>query len=379
MAPEIALDECSQLEPGSIVVDPMVGSGTTVHAAARAGCQAIGTDVDPLAVLMTQVRTTPLSTSTLVSLADSLSSKARAFTSSTRLGWIDSDPETKRFVDYWFAERQQHLLRALTILISDVSDSSLRAALKIAFSRLIVTKNKGASLGRDVSHSRPHKVLDENDFDVARQFFLASSRLAKVLEQATPMGRVTTLRSDARNTGLKSGIADLLITSPPYLNAIDYLRGHRLSLVWFGYSVAQIRHIRSESVGAERGISTLGTVRLEEMRTALGSYDSLAARFQRIVDRYLLDLHALYAEQARLLRRGSRAVTVIGNSALRGAFLQNDAAARVAAQAHGLILEDQYERTLPADRRYLPPPQHLGGAALQQRMRTETVLRFIKT
>jgi hypothetical protein len=114
------------------------------------------------------------------------------------------------------------------------------------------------------------------------------------------------------------------------------------------------------------------------MRDALGSYGVLPQRFQRIVDRYLLDLHYLYAEQARLLRQGGSAVTVIGNSALRGAFLRNDAAATVAAAEHGLILEREYERALPGDRRYLPPPEHLGGAALQQRMRTETVLRFLK-
>src|SRR3712207_7608036 len=42
------------------------------------------------------------------------------------------------------------------------------------------------------------------------------------------------------------------ITSPPYLNAIDYLRGHRLSLVWLGYRIGDLRLTRAVSIGAER-------------------------------------------------------------------------------------------------------------------------------
>jgi hypothetical protein len=31
------------------------------------------------------------------------------------------------------------------------------------------------------------------------------------------------------------------------------MRGHRLSLVWLGYRLADLRRIRSDSIGAERG------------------------------------------------------------------------------------------------------------------------------
>src|SRR6266446_1624637 len=60
-------------------------------------------------------------------------------------------------------------------------------------------------------------------------------------------------RADARYLPVRTASTDYVITSPPYLNAIDYLRGHRLSLVWMGHSVDTIREIRSESVGSEAG------------------------------------------------------------------------------------------------------------------------------
>jgi len=43
----------------------------------------------------------------------------------------------------------------------------------------------------------------------------------------------------------------LVLTSPPYLNAIDFLRCSKFSLVWMGYDVAAVRKIRGVSIDAE--------------------------------------------------------------------------------------------------------------------------------
>lgn len=60
MAADIALDELVALPSGSVVLDPMAGSGTVLRVAADLGHRALGFDVDPLAVLMTKVWTTPI-------------------------------------------------------------------------------------------------------------------------------------------------------------------------------------------------------------------------------------------------------------------------------------------------------------------------------
>ena len=43
-----------------------------------------------------------------------------------------------------------------------------------------------------------------------------------------------------------------MVTSPPYLNAIDYMRGHKMSLVWMGWTIGALRDVRGEAVGVER-------------------------------------------------------------------------------------------------------------------------------
>jgi ribosomal protein L11 methylase PrmA len=58
MAPEIVFTELQGLKKSQIVLDPMSGSGTVLRAAAELGHEAVGFDLDPLAVLMSRVWTT---------------------------------------------------------------------------------------------------------------------------------------------------------------------------------------------------------------------------------------------------------------------------------------------------------------------------------
>ena len=55
MAPEIAFEALSSLPEGSLVLDPMCGSGTVLQQSLIHGHQAIGFDKDPLAVLISRV------------------------------------------------------------------------------------------------------------------------------------------------------------------------------------------------------------------------------------------------------------------------------------------------------------------------------------
>ena len=51
---------------------------------------------------------------------------------------------------------------------------------------------------------------------------------------------------------LADGSVDLIVTSPPYANAIDYMRAHKFSLVWLGQPIANLSHLRGKYIGAER-------------------------------------------------------------------------------------------------------------------------------
>jgi hypothetical protein len=179
---------------------------------------------------------------------------------------------------------------------------------------------------------------------------------------------------DARNLGIVPDASiDLVVTSPPYLNAIDYLRGHKLSLVWFGYTVEQIRNIRAESIGSERAAVDLADDVTSQIESAMVSLAKLPTRHQRMISRYARDVYRMVGEIKRVLIGSGKAVLVVGDSCLRSEFISNSDGIKEAADLHGLRLVSQAIRELAQTSRYLPMSK---GTALGKRMHMENVLTF---
>jgi tRNA G10 N-methylase Trm11 len=379
MAPEIAMKELQTLPPNALVLDPMMGSGTVLRLALNYGLRAIGRDVDPLAVLMARVWTTPIDTSSLRNYAIHLIQKIQDIDATTvHLPWIDQDPETASFIDFWFNEPQKSDLRKISYVLHPLSGPEADF-LRLALSRIIVTKDIGASLARDVSHSRPHRVRQYNSFSVMNGFINSVTNLAKRLASLPPTTGADVRQEDARSlTSLASASIDAVITSPPYLNAIDYLRGHRLALVWLGHRLSEMRSIRSTSIGAERALTVkTNNAFIDSITKKITQNDLLPSREQRFLQRYILDLSTLLAEIHRVTRPQGKAVFVIGNSCLHGVFIKNSLALLQLAEQTGFRCLSQEERELPPNRRYLPPPQASANTDLNKRMRTETIFTFV--
>ena len=373
MAPELARRSLEALSEGAQVLDPMCGSGTVARAAVQAGFRCVGVDIDPLAVLMARVWTTRLEPGRICADAKELAAAARELPASS----VEkaTDPETARFIGYWFAHRQEAELSRLSSALQRWT-APTRDALAIAMSRIIVSKEMMASLARDTSHSRPHRVARTNDFDVYAGFLRAARLVASRLAPDLIRGCADIRRGDARTLeGVADDSVDLVMTSPPYLNAIDYLRGHRLALVWLGYEIAPLRKIRSVSVGAERGLPREAVPHDVSPFVNEPEGSAMASRYRGWVLRYAADMEAVLRQVRRVVKVGGRLVMVIGNSFIRGAAVDNAGIVRSLAQNAGFELESRRSRQIPARRRYLPPPGD-GRGALDARMRTETVLAF---
>ena len=154
------------------------------------------------------------------------------------------------------------------------------------------------------------------------------------------------------------------------------MRGHRLSLVWLGHKLSDLRNIRSSSIGAERGPDVQRATHLfKEIQDAMGLMNELLPRYAQMVRRYSEDVYRLMSEVSRVLKPDGKAVFVVGNSCLRGTFIRNSDGVIRAASMVGLALTQQMERELPDQSRYLPIPKQ-ADKPLGKRMRTETILTF---
>jgi tRNA G10 N-methylase Trm11 len=384
MAPEIAIAELGRLKPGSTVFDPMMGSGTVLRHAVEFGHKAIGFDMDPLAILMSRVWSTSVPESTIETTSKSLL-EILPSSSHVSLPWIDDEEETSSFVSFWFGDSQRRDLRRLAFGINRLganADRKQRAAvdvLRVAMSRIIITKSSGASLAHDVSHSRPHKVMQSSDFNVMEAFRRSLKQVRSRLESTPKNASVKTSLGDARELKwVRKETVDLVLTSPPYLNAIDYMRGHKLSLVWLGHSIPDLRVIRSSSIGAERRAAEEVTRLARTVQRAMVQADQVEPRHLAMVERYSLDLVKMMQQVARILKPDGKAILVVGNSCLKEAFITNSEGVKKAATAAGLKFLSETIRELPTNSRYLPMPKK-SDSALGKRMRTESILKFRRT
>jgi len=383
MAPDIALQVMSGAEE-SRVLDPMMGSGTVLAMARAKGHLGVGFDIDPLAVVISKAWTTAMDRQEVRDQAnDVLETAIREFRNITPSDAYPegADEETGQFVRYWFDGNARRQLTALSAAIRAVQPETTRNALWCAFSRLIISKQSGASRAMDLSHSRPHrafKTAPEKPFD---KFLPSVERVVTngIDKQSTERGPAPTIKvGDARHLPLPNKSVDLVLTSPPYLNAIDYIRCSKFSLVWMGYNVGDLRDVRTNSVGTEAGGQSLdGDAEIEFIVNALKLRPKLELRHVRILGRYIADMRGTISEVGRVLSTGGKAVYVVGENTLRGTYIRTSVIVTKLAELAGLSLKEQRTRTLPANRRYMPPPSSARGT-MDARMRREVVMTFVK-
>ncbi len=379
MAPDTVAEWLKRLPLGARVLDPMCGSGVVVRQSALLGHRAKGFDIDPLAVLMSKVWTRKGKHDALQSAASDLIVRAEHFQnlSHADLPWIAHCPETKQFIEYWFAEPQRTQLARLAWAIEfkrECGDGWICDALQLALSRIIVTKHVGASLAWDVSHSRPHRVREVNDFDVYGGFRKAIGRIVDLLDAETlPRGGVVK-RADCRRLSLKRGSIDAVVTSPPYLNAIDYLRGHKLALVWMGHTIPELRSIRAGAVGTEKAGTQGESIEAASLENAVRSIRKLPQRQRAIVHKYAQDATLILREMKRVLRADGLMILVLGDSNLRGVPVYNSKIFKHIAAQNGFILDEEWKRPLQSNHRYLPIAESSG--ALAKRMRVEVLQAY---
>lgn len=393
--------------PGDVVLDPMMGSGTTVLEAFLEGRQAIGFDIDPLAMLLAQVKTTPYNTAELSVIGNRILKEARKtahlYPDSLKLEKFRRfDSKTLEFIDYWFADEVQLELLALSIEIEKIESGKVRDFFKLIFSSIIITKTGGVSYALDLAHTRPHKaktifskngkilIGDENETKRHLVKILRSplDEFEKKLGQnlrgvltSTPSNLFPIINfGSAQSLALPSDSVDLVVTSPPYAsNAIDYMRAHKFSLVWFGFPIDELTEKRKTYIGSE-GFANLPDIELpnvvENIIVELGNKSKPKGVSLR---RYYIEMTLVLRELYRVLKPQKAAIIVVGNSTLSGVDAHVDISLVEIGKQIGFDVPMVGIRQLDRNRRMLPAGFSVDkNSQIQQRMHNEFVIGFYK-
>lgn len=346
--------------PGDIVLDPMMGSGTTLVETLLEGRRGVGIDIDPLALRLGYAKTRTANLHHIQNTINKVLQKAHHYLSGgERIEQSLSDffdEKTKTFINYWFLPRTQRELMALVLTIQSVADEPTRRFFELTLSSIIVTKSGGVSMARDLAHSRPHLDKAKIPKNALEQFSFRLQKNLKSVEGLKASGGVASIiAGDARSMPIANGVIDLIVTSPPYANAIDYMRAHKFSLVWFGNSISDLSRLRTGYIGSER----IGCAESDDLpdRPHRIVYE-LQQRDRKkgaILQKYFVEMKAMLSEAFRVLRDDSAAVVVVGTSKMRDTDTQThlclaDIGATLGFEVVGLTrrIMDRNKRMMPA-------------------------------
>lgn len=411
--PQLPLQFIKDLtEPNDVVLDPMMGSGTTVLEAFLTGRKGIGFDIDPLAIMISKVKTTPLKQEELIrqyreilkNAKNQVNQETKKLKQILLTRW---DLKTKQFIDYWFTQEIQLELLALVLQISRIEEEDIRTFFELAFSATIVTKSGGVSLALDLAHTRPHKAkvvisknseillgkeLYESEFPRLR---LLTKKLRSPLEEFEKrciqnIEGLVNKNSKSIRPEIKFGNAqklpiegksvDLIVTSPPYAsNAIDYMRAHKFPLVWFGYQIDELSQKRKEYIGGEV-MTNINYEKLPDVTTAIvADISKLDPKRGKVLHRYYSEMTRTLREMYRVLKSGKAAIVVVGNSVMRGKDTETQNCLADIGQNIGFEVPKIGVRKLDRNKRMLPAGIEINiNSQIQQRIHEEYVIGFYK-
>ena len=299
--------------PGARVLDPFCGSGTVLVEAMLLGRAAVGTDLNPLAVRLAQLKTTPRDPGFLEGLTRAAGEVA-AFADDRRRRRAGA---THRYPSEDVAAFDPHVLLELDSLragIAQGTDDGLRAALELVLSAILVKLSRRSGDTSDALEKRrlaagyPARLFVRKTEELARRLAQFTALLPAGVRPAT-----VTLDDASRMKTVPASTVDAVVTSPPYVATYDYLAHHALRLRWLGLSPGAFA---SREMGARRRY------------TRLAADDAAPAWKREVVD-------ALRAV-ARTCRKGARVVLVVADSAVGEAALRADTIVSAAAPEAGL-------------------------------------------
>lgn len=339
-----SLINISGAQPGCVVGDPMIGSGTTAVEALLAGCQGFGMDMNPLSVFLGRVKCKLLSadaeqlaTSYEQIRTELLQAKKN---NGKQLDYFESLPRAdQEYLSAWFSQDVlaglDDIIRAVAEIPYDHAQDLMRASLSNIMRSVSWQKNSDLRVRKeirlDAEIGPKKKFLDELERSIRAVLAL--------LYQNGPIADVSydIVEGDAKRCDETWGesVVDVIISSPPYATALPYLDTDRLSLCYLGLLPRPGHRARDQLMIGNRevseGLRRAYWTRFEEdgqmlpaaVRDLIRHIASLNAPgnvgFRRrnlpaLLAKYFFDMREVIGGMYRALKPGSMAFVIVGNN-----------------------------------------------------------------
>ena len=303
---------------GNVVLDPFCGSGTTNVEARMHARNSYAIDVDPLALLLTKVKTTPLDIKKM--------QKAKNWLLNAIYSTQDIEIPDFPNRDYWFRSDVLNDLGVITANINKIEDSDIRDFFIVCFSSILKeVSNADSKFLYALAISK--KMRGQNNRQInARKVFASrvNDLTPKMISFSKSCPRdyfFKMIGKDARQIELPNESIDLAVTSPPYLNAVDYPRAHQLQIYWLNLWKGKLSDLKKLYIGTEQVTAReykspvkYGNPTLDEIREKIYEIDK---KRSYVVYKYFSDMRTNFLEVKRVLAPNSHYCIAVADNIVR--------------------------------------------------------------
>lgn len=294
---------------GDWVLDPFCGVGTTLLAAKEGGMNAIGVDAHPVLFFVSKVKTQNYSLETLREVKRDLFS--RKFEKPESIG-------TNPLLTRAFSRHALEDILFFKSEISKINDRSLRDLIVLA---LVVSAMRVSYAVKDGAVIRFFKKKHP---PLKKVFRATVKRFARHLKKAEYKPcEIAVKQGDTRKLHfLEAECVDAIVTSPPYLNKLEYTRA---------FDVEQA--LLKELIGLDSRKAYLGA-NSEKNKDVFPRM-----RLPPVAENYFFDMELCLGEMYRVLRKGGRVALVVGQGVFPDGIVESDVLTAKLAERVGLSVE----------------------------------------
>jgi hypothetical protein len=339
------------------LLDPFCGSGAILAAGSRFGLPVTGFDVNPYAVLLSNVKLRGFSPEEAERLRQRLFDLAARGSRSLPIAWDAKD--------YWFSRatllKYEQLRYAAREIGLNKSQAGMAVLLALALSVRLCSRADQRSpkpfISKRALRERRGKHYDPYH-QIKRLLGELASLYGKERDEACKGAFCVDLTAAQDLPKCLHGYSHV-ITSPPYLNAQDYYRNFKLELrVLEGIIPFTVNDLQYRFLGTERGklmadISSAEVDEHHELVPELRKLSRASPRHAAVVHRYFHDMGIAIKTISNLMKRTGTCVIVCGDNLVDGVHIRTWQALNALMEHNGFSLYDSFSDTI--HNRMVPP------------------------
>jgi len=309
------------LKKGSSILDPFVGAGTTMVAAARHGINGLGVDISPLAVLVSNVKVCDYDHELVTSWK-----RLRLLLTTVGPATPYSDSAFSRRA---FSARSLSVLEQIRDVIHSIPVLAHRNFFLLALVQILAGLSRAKRSGGWLrwQHRGGDAATIIPRFEAQVELMLNDIGSS---ERPVPRGKCEARLADARGLVTRQKF-DALITSPPYPNRHDYSRIFNVELAFAFLGDSAIKTLRHESFRSHVEAQTpqhdlREYVQIPELERAIAKIEKRAIdrRIPRMLRGYFQDLYLTLRSSRACLKPSAPLALIVGNVRYNGVTVPVD-------------------------------------------------------